>query len=140
MEKEYSLNIGDLEKIEIFASDYYSKNHILIQRNEIYSFSVKEDDCWKDAYIKTNADGFFNPILFNRKKRVKNQKCFKLCGTIGKTEDDSHFAIGTNHLWTATKSGKLYFFANDHKNIKYYRNNKGSIILNVRRLSDKLNS
>ncbi len=131
---KYIIPKNQEDAIEILANDYFSTNYIEVEKGHQYEFIADCQDFWIDSFIKKNANGFWNILLRNSKKRLKDHNCFLLCGTIEAT-DDGHFPIGTYKKWTAPKSGKLYFFANDHINEKYYRNNKGSIKLKVRRLS-----
>jgi len=134
------MEIGESITMEVKASEPYSTYYLVIQKNELYQFDVSINDKWKDWFITTNADGFNNWLLLNKCKRVPNEKCFKLCGTVGKNEAN-HFAIGTNKKWQSPRSGKLYFFANDSKKLnkngdfKYYKNNRGEINLKIRRIS-----
>jgi hypothetical protein len=118
--------------ITIQAKDLYGGTPTLtVEAGQIYSFEVLPNQEWHDAFIRTDADGFFNFLLWFSGRRVKGVKCFTLCGTIGQNEEQ-HFKIGQNlqHFKIST-SGELYFFPND--SIRHYGNNKGSIKLTVRR-------
>lgn len=127
------LNIEESIIVKVFAEDYYSREYIEVKEGEVYSFSSLKSPKWIDWFMPSNANGFWNPILLNSKKRVKNVTCFKLCGTINQNED-GHFMIGGNLVdHEIKKNGALYFFANDHFNLKYYKNNHGFIRLTITR-------
>jgi len=96
---------------------------IEVLENEIYSFKASPGKTWTDSGRSSAAIGFFNPLLLNILKRVKNAKCFELCGTINQNEKH-HFRIGEERLnYPIPVSGNLYFFPND--NLYFYFNNAG---------------
>ena len=130
---KYKLKAGEGITLMVQARDYYSEQCIEVLEGELYQFFCDPAKKWKDWFVKSDADGFKNWFLFNRYKRVPGVKFFVLCGTIGNDEND-HFPIGTELSWQAPKNGMLYFFANDHKNRKFYRNNKGGISLNIHKI------
>ncbi len=117
----------------IYAKDYYSRNSIEVRAGEEYLFRVEPGQKWVDFFIPTSVLGFNNILLKEKKKRLKGVKCFALCGTIDKNEED-HFYIGDQLQWTAPKDGNLHFFANDHINCFFYKNNWGKIELNIDRI------
>lgn len=85
-----------------------------------------------DSCIKTNVEGFFNPLLWISGRRMRGVKCFVLCGTIGKDESN-HFKIGSSLTnFTVPATGELYFFPND--SISHYDNNSGTIEVIVTRI------
>lgn len=128
------LIINEEKTIKIYARQYYSKLFLQVEEGEKYSFRVVQKDKWIDFLIPSTTDGFDNKLLKDSKKRLPGAKCFKLCGTIGKNEEN-HFAIGSELSDFRIKtSGKLYFFANDHRNNFFYLNNFGSINLLIRRI------
>lgn len=132
---EFIIKIGETKSICIVAKQTFSENYIKVAEGEKYSFRVEEKQKWKDWKRASNANGFWNPLLpFGRFRRVENAKCFQLCGTIGHNES-GHFPIGLNlEEYEIKKSGNLYFFPNDSKNLKRYNNNEGSITLKIRRI------
>lgn len=131
-----TLELNQEEIIEVFASEPFNGNHnLFVNQGEIYSFSVDPNQCWKDSFICTNENGFWNPLLLFGGARVSKSNCFCICGTIAKNEEN-HFVIG-NKLdnYKIQKSGLLYFFANDSKKLKFYKNNSGSIFIKIRRIA-----
>lgn len=130
---EYRLQIGEQESLTIIAKSFYSKSCLAVNEGEIYHFSVDKKDKWIDLWIPSTANGFRNILLSKKNKRVPDAKCFKLCGTIERNEQ-GHFIIGMNKQWTASLAGKVFFFANDSKKLRWYKNNKGRITLHVKRL------
>jgi len=87
---------------------------------------------WRDWFISTTPDGFYNIIASLAGLRVPHVKCFCLCG--GFNEDvATAFAIGSSKIFDITvPDGELSFFPNDAKGA--YKNNKGSITINIKRL------
>lgn len=136
---DYRLEINQTVTIKIKSKEPYSRSYLIVRENEDYEFKVSYSDKWVDFFIPCNADGFHNYILKDKHKRIPGHKCFKLCGTIGKNEQE-HFAIGTSKLWSSYSNGHLHFFANDSKKrngkgkFKYYWNNFGNIKLYIKRI------
>lgn len=129
---QHKLEKGNVIKIPVIAREYYSTNFLEVKLDELYEFSCDPVQKWKDLFISCNADGFSNWLLLDKYKRLSGEKCFKLCGTFERNEHD-HFAIGTKRKWKASKSGLVYFFANDHYKERCYGNNRGEITLVVKR-------
>lgn len=127
------LEINQQMEIKVEANLHFGGDIILdVFKDEQYSFQVGQEERWTDWFKKTDADGFWNPLLLISKPRLRGVKCFALCGTIGQDETN-HFAIGSslrNH--TISVSGQLYFFPND--SFKHYDNNKGMIIVQLKRV------
>ncbi len=136
---EYRLNINEKKVLSIRAKEPYSSEYLLVNKEEKYVFTVEDSERWKDWFINSDVNGFNNWFLRNKDKRVPGSKCFKLCGTIDRNEEN-HFSIGKRGLYNVVKNGELYFFANDSKKInkkgqfKYYRNNKKTINLLIQRI------
>ena len=85
---------GESQKIHIEASKKYGGNPIIeVHEGEIYSFVSGDKKTWIDWFIRSSAQGFWNPLLFPSWKRVRNARCFELCGTINRDEEH-HFKIG----------------------------------------------
>lgn len=130
---KHRLKKGEKKRIRILAKEEFSSNYLSVEKGEVYDFKVGKLDLWIDLFVPSNANGFWNFLLANNKKRVPNVKCFKLCGTIGENEEH-HFAIGTSSQYEIPMSGELFFFPNDSINLKRYGNNKGRITLKIHRL------
>ena len=128
----YELEVNECQILEIRARDLYSKNYLATKKGQAYEFSVGKEQRWIDMFVKSRADGFRNFFLRDKRKRVPGHKCFKLCGTVGKNEEH-HFSIGSNRVWMAEQDGDVHFFANDSKTFFFYKNNRGSIKLQVLR-------
>jgi len=114
----------------IRAREYYSTVSIQVKKGSTYIIEVLPNQKWKDLTISSDADGFINKHLKENKKRVKGVKCFALCGTIGKHEEN-HFLIGSYKRWTCERDGELFFFANDHRHWFFYLNNWGKIKIKI---------
>ncbi len=74
---------------------------------------------------------YFNPWAMLAGLRTKRTPCFCLCGVYD-YDDNTAFAIGSIKLIEIKSTGVISFFVNDAKG--YYKNNSGSIKLNVTRL------
>ncbi|MFY7909299.1 MAG: hypothetical protein ACOVO2_07095 [Emticicia sp.] len=128
------MKIGEVIKVSVKADELYSSEpKILVNIGEIYQIKVNKKQYWKDSFVTTNPDGFFNPLLFISGRRVKGVKCFCLCATINANEEN-HFKIGSGiHEFKIEQQGTLFFFPND--SINHYRNNSGSISLEIKRIN-----
>lgn len=95
-----------------------------IQKGETYR--LQASGTWKDWNTETTADGYVKAILkpFEPLRRAPDQKWFCLIGAFDQ-DDASAFRIGVGIQWEATRSGKLWCFANDAKFM--YWNNSGAI-------------
>jgi hypothetical protein len=127
----HSLQKGQSIQLPVHACELFSKERLAVQAGEEYEFSCEGKQRWKDWWIKSSPDGFFNPLAMAFGLRVKGVKCFCLCGALN--EDlRSAFPIGSSKKAPVTESGTLSFFANDAE--KYYGNNSGHIQVKVKRL------
>lgn len=120
--------------VSVDARELFGGTPLLsVTKGEVYSFSADKKQVWKDSWVKTNVEGFFNILLWFSGRRVNGVKCFALCGTIGKDETN-HFKIGSSlSNFTIPTTGELYFFPND--SIRHYDNNEGTIEVVVTRHS-----
>lgn len=136
---KYRFKVKQKETVVIHADQPYSNISLAVLVGEVYSFAVAEDDKWTDLFITKNANGFNNIFIPEEKLRLPKAKCFELCGTINRDEEN-HFRIGTSRQVDVSKSGEMYFFANDSRKLnkkgrfKWYKNNKGCIRLTIIRL------
>ncbi len=119
--------------LTITASDEFPDTKIAVTIDEEYSFTCDASQHWTDWYRKTGPDGFFNFFAWIAGLRVKGVKCFCLCGAYNDDYTKKGFPIGTEKTVTITENGSLSFFANDAPG--HYGNNKGSVIMNIKRLS-----
>ena len=117
--------------IPLNARDIYSPDKLLINKDENYLFFCNNDQFWMDWFIKTSPNGFYNLLASIHGLRIKSAKCFCLCGAYNNS-DNGAFAIGIRKEVKIIESGTLSFFANDSS--KYYKNNKGTIELNINRI------
>ncbi len=132
------LSSGEKKKITLKARCYYGNPDIVlsVQEGEVYTFIADENQKWTDLIVTRNAEGFKNPFVPKHKRRVSEAKVFELCGTIDENEQN-HFRIGLKREnFSIPKTGKLHFFANDHKNEFWYIiNNWGKMKVEVTRIS-----
>lgn len=129
-----TLNVNEEQEIEVFAAEYYSCDYLKVDSGQVYNFIVKDKSTWIDLWTTSDARGFHNFLLREKKKRVEDADCFTLCGTTGIC-DKLSFIISDSLLNHEVKQGgDLHFFANDHKNPFFYKNNKGSIKIKVNRV------
>lgn len=131
---EHSLSPGETRSLIIWASDYYSRNKLVIEPGQTYHFAVSPADWWVDMVVVTNAKGYNNHLIDWRKLRIRvpGAKCFALCAAMNEN-DATAFVVGTETRTTFPENGILSFFANDVKG--YYGNNWGKITLEVLRLT-----
>ena len=129
-----ALHVKEEQEIEVFAAEYYSCDYLKVDSGEVYNFIVKDKSTWIDLWKTSDAGGFPNRLLREKKKRVKDADCFTLCGTTGIC-DKLSFIISDSLLnYEVKQGGDLHFFANDHKNPFFYKNNKGSIKIKIYRV------
>lgn len=115
----------------INANQKYSSFKLPVSAGETYEFHCDGKQRWIDWFIKSSPRGFWNPLAKLAGLRVKKANCLCLCGCYN--DQDYHaFPIGTGNVVTIAHSGFLSFFAND--SAAHYRNNKGSVTLEIRRL------
>ena len=119
----------------IFSRDYYSDSSLSVKSGESYYFNVGPNNKWWDFVIRSSPCGFNNFLVKDSKKRLPGVKVFCLCGTFEKNEND-HFKIGQGlESFEILKDGTIYFLANDHCEPFWYKNNFGSIQLDITRIS-----
>ena len=126
-----SLSLNQTAFFTINANELYSGEMLSVKYGEEYEFFCDPGQYWKDWFIRTGPDGYFNPLARLAGLRTKHTPCFCLCGVYD-YDDSTAFAIGSIKLVEIKSTGVISFFANDAKG--YYKNNSGSIKLNVTRL------
>ena len=140
------LSVGASKLVEVFARRLYSDSGILIKPGESYEISVFPDQVWFDANITCGPDGWRaeDKIRLHKRWLIKASERFRrmpkldwfaLVGCIGHSDKHAFPAHSDNTPlpYTPTLAGQLCFFANDL--LRLYKNNHGSIILNIRRLT-----
>ncbi len=129
----HKLQINSFNRITITiqANEQYSSHKIEVEKNEVYQFVCDKHQRWKDWFICSSPEGFFNLFAWLAGLRVKGVKCFCLCGTYN-DQDQKAFSIGINKIETIKENGTLSFFANDTNG--FYYNNHGSVKLQITRL------
>lgn len=121
----HSLQIGEEVILTVRARERYSLQRIAVRKGEAYAISCDHAQRWYDLVIPSSPNGYKNFIAPLFGLRVKDAKCFCLCGA---WNDDDHnaFAIGTEGVTAIPlNEGTLSFFANDV--LGYEWNNWGSI-------------
>lgn len=128
----HSIQVAESLTLELMACEEYSSNTITVAEGQSYHICCDEKQRWRDAIFSSKPTGYFNPFALIAGMRVRKTKCFCLCGVYDK-DDSTGFAIGINKTFIVPKEcEQLSFFANDTKN--YYKNNHGSIVINIIRL------
>jgi hypothetical protein len=127
----YTMHIGDEVTLTIGAGERYSLQRIAVRQGEVYTINCHKSQRWYDLIIPASPDGYNNFIAPIFGLRVKDAKCFCLCGAWN--ENDQHaFTIGTEGVTAiAPAEGRLSFFANDVWGYEW--NNWGSIQVKVMR-------
>jgi hypothetical protein len=126
-----NLSLNQTAIFTINANELYSTEMLSVKYGEEYEFFCDPGQYWKDWFICTSPDGYFNPFAWLAGLRTKHTPCFCLCGVYD-YDDSTAFAIGSIRIIEVKTTGVVSFFANDAKG--FYKNNSGSIKLNVTRL------
>lgn len=132
--RNHTIEVGDEKELSIVAAEFYSADKIVVEPGQSYSVIVSEGATWKDWFVDTTAAGYFNPLAKLWGLRVRNAKCFALCGAIN--DDEAYlFAVEPDKPIKVDVPGAttLSFFANDTR--RFYWNNSGSIAVKVKRIS-----
>jgi hypothetical protein len=134
MQQAVKLSPGQFKIVRVHAEETFSAHpQISVKTGESYSMIAAKKAEWRDSWIRSGAAGYANPLLWFAKPRLSQVRCFCLCGTIDKNEEN-HFAVGKYlEKYTVGVSGTLFFFAND--DLRYYKNNTGYLDIIVARLS-----
>ncbi len=128
----YRLQVGEHRTLIINARDVYSSEQIAVEKDEKFELVCAGKQRWKDWFISSGPDGYFNFFAGLWGLRVKPVKCFCLCGAYNK-QDRGAFPVGSYCALTTAQPGNLSFFANDSKG--FYFNNKGKVKLEVKRIA-----
>jgi hypothetical protein len=96
--------------------------------NHQYQYTATGE--WKDKDRICDADGYSDPSLdiFSFLKRRRSAQWFQLIGSVDK-KPNYIIDLGTNGVFTAPASGRLWVYANDAS--WFYFNNHGSIELHI---------
>jgi len=134
-----TLDVGESVSASICARVPWNHTGIMLVANQEYCFKATGE--WRDFYgrIPCDADGFNSSEvgrhylwLFEWLRRAPSHKWFALIGSIGRSKKP-YFKIGTKHTLRLRHTGELVCFANDVPG--FYRNNSGSIGLEVTRIA-----
>src|SRR5687768_16204758 len=102
----HTMQIGDELLLTICAKDKFSFDKIAVISGQVFEFTCDRKQRWKDWYINSGPDGFFNLPAWLIGLRVKGVKCFCLCGAYN-DQDKGAFAIGSQKLVHVRKAGTL---------------------------------
>lgn len=127
----YQLLPGENCTLTIEAACYYSTDTLKVNAGEEYLLTCDKSERWTDWFIPASANGYWNPLAILVGMRVPGVSCFKLCGVYDNRE--TFITVGTRKDLLTYNTGTISFFANDAKDLKYYKNNKGFIKLNIYR-------
>jgi T6SS, Phospholipase effector Tle1-like, catalytic domain len=150
------LPVDGTEKVAVHSEKLFNVSNIRVEKGARYTFKPAPDGRWLDKTIDCDATGWPDDIIQNGgafgeikerflesffvsfAKRVRAANWFEMVACI-EYDDDNAIPIGAgqfadkNNAWVAPESGRLSFFANDHKG--KYDNNSGSIEVEVTRIS-----
>lgn len=123
-----------LVRTRIFCREQWGPTELTVTQSARYY--LRATGCWRDAWIKCNANGYDRSYLEWAKSTLRcntqGARWFTLVGAIDQATD-SFFPIGDGSRWAdgwqAPRTGKLYAFANDAPLM--YWNNRGAITLEV---------
>jgi uncharacterized protein (DUF2235 family) len=128
------LNIGDAVCVAVFARAAWNDTTVEVRQGETYA--LEAIGTWYDASISCGPEGYASPSLgfrlAERWRRSPGENWFALTGAIGQ-DQSAAFALGARKEVLMPQSGVLYCYANDLPFT--YRNNSGSLKVNVKRIS-----
>ena len=128
------MQVGESSNALIEARWMWNDTGIMLVAGQEYQFQATGQ--WTDWTITCDANGFESPNLVLRLseclRRVPQEPWLALIGSIEK-DKQAFFRIGRERVFSPTKTGRLYCFANDVSIA--YGNNRGSIQLSVTRLT-----
>ena len=116
--------------VRIESKKQWNDTGINLIKNNQYEFTATGE--WKDKDKICNANGCSDPTLlqniFSFLKRRRSAQWFQLIGSV---DQNTKYTInlGTNGVFTAPASGRLWVYANDAN--WFYFNNHGSIELHI---------
>lgn len=141
-----TLEVDESATFEVDARHRYAPTGVRMTAGAHYSFTIADDQGWRDGEISCGPDGWRSEDLpwyqqvavglFEPRRRCRKANWFELIGVLG-DHDDHYFRIGTggeDRTYTAPEDGMLYAFANDL--YSRYGNNLGAIRVTVRRRRD----
>ena len=128
----HKIGVNKTESLPIDPREMYSTHKVQVKKGERYLVQCDLDQRWKDWYVSTTVEGFFNPLASLLGLRVKKANCFCLCGAYNDSEEKL-FRIGASRIITVTEDGTMCFFANDNLSKVAYSNNRGGITIQVTR-------
>ena len=122
------MKTGEVITVSIEADMLFSAFTLQVSDGDTYEFYSDKNQRWKDWFISSSPDGFFNLFAWMAGLRVKGVKCFCLCGCYN-NDISTAFAIGSYRKNDVKTNGHLSFFANDAP--KHYNNNEGAIEMTI---------
>ncbi len=139
----HHLKVGQSHTCKVLALVKFNWSGVTLQKDCTYTFTIPENDTWKDASIECGPGGWKTEELpwykegivnfFENHKRLKNADWFALVGAL-EDEDADLFLIGDNPApYTAPRDADLYLLANDMDS--KYGNNEGDLMVTITRTS-----
>ena len=110
--------------ILVAADQLFSAQKLHVRAGELYEITCDGQQRWKDWFIPSSPEGFWNPFAVLAGLRVKKAKCFCLCACYN-DDISTAFPIGTGKEVRVELDGYISFFANDSHN--HYKNNSGEV-------------
>lgn len=127
------MQVGESSNALIKARSMWNDTGIILVAGQEYHF--RGTGQWRDWTITCGGEGYESPNLFLRLgeflRRLPQEPWFALIGSIEK-DNQTFFRIGEERVFSPSKTGRLYCFANDLSIA--YGNNRGSLQLLVTRL------
>jgi hypothetical protein len=119
----------------VLAKKKWNATGLHLETGATYSIEAVDAKDWRDWWVGTDPRGHNKWWLrpFGRMKRCRKARWLALIGCIGRSEEHC-FIIGDGiDEFSPKVSGELFCFANDAHG--FYRNNHGTLVLHVKRLS-----
>jgi len=131
-------------RFPVYARSYWNAPGIYIRKDECYEVSATGE--WQDNNFACGPDGsrprFFRRF-YGKLRRAPEAEWFTLLATVGDAENPGNsneltylptYRIGGSAVIKTGASGYIYFYTNDMTGV--YGNNRGSVQVTMRRLSD----
>jgi type VI secretion system (T6SS) phospholipase Tle1-like effector len=139
------LNLQGTVTVEVFATQKYCPTGLRVAAGERYEFQPVKNSFWYDASIKCDAWGWkakdklglarrIVVALMEGSRRHPDAEWFELLATVGRNDQNVLRAVERgvkNHEMPS--NGELFMFPNDLSG--KYGNNRGSILVRVRRVA-----
>jgi hypothetical protein len=137
-EVKQSTEKGKPHEFEFSTTDPMQDSNYEVEKGKSYRIEVESISDWSDSTIPASPAGVMQTPwvlkVFVPLRRSMSHPWMRLMMSIGPTNSNL-VSIGQGvESFTATESGKLYFFVNDAPADMFYNNNHGAATITITRL------